>query len=420
MIHNLKYTDNRGDLIFPIKNNNILFSECTISINKKDVFRGIHINNFDKLVTCIQGKILDIIINFNENEEDYLIPKYFELDPKTDLFQIFVPKNYGHSFLSLEENSILVYHFTDKFTDENTKHIHYKDPFIELKLPIQNIILSEKDNIKNFYKPIDYLLFGSTGYLGSNVEKYLKLENKNYIKTNLRLQEVHEIRKILYLYRPKYVICCSGITGTPNIFWCDHHKIETIETNITYQLTLAHICKEFDIHLTIFGSGGIFDNNNIYTEKSDGNFYNNFYSTARIYLENIIKNYENVLYLRINYPISNNKSDKNLLTKLLKYKTIDLIEISVTYIDNLIPILFKMIEQKENGICNFTNPGIINLTKILDIYNDYNKSKIEYIINNSATINSRSLSKLECGKLNKYNPLNIEDSIKLCVQHYLL
>ena len=58
----LKFVDNRGTLYFPIKHN-YNFKQSTVSCNKKNVFRGIHINTFDKLVTCIQGKILDIVIN---------------------------------------------------------------------------------------------------------------------------------------------------------------------------------------------------------------------------------------------------------------------------------------------------------------------------------------------------------------------
>ena len=59
---NRTYLDNRGKLFFPVKNSNIdtnvTFKQCTVSVNKQFVFRGIHINNFAKLVTCIKGKIL--------------------------------------------------------------------------------------------------------------------------------------------------------------------------------------------------------------------------------------------------------------------------------------------------------------------------------------------------------------------------
>lgn len=413
---NNSFIDNRGKLLFPIKNNTYNFNECTVSINYKNVFRGIHINQFDKLVTCVSGKVLDIIINFNENEEDYLIPKYYTLDPRTDLYEILVKKNHGHGFLSLDDNSILVYHFNGNFTDNGTRFIHYLDPYIKINLPINNPIISDKDNIKTFIKPVDYIVLGSTGFLGSNVIKCLKQENKNYITTDLRLQSTEEISKYLDIYKPKYVINCAGLTGVPNIFWCDDHKIETIETNITYQLTLAKICSDKNIHLTVFGSGGIFKNDKIYTENDEGNYKNNFYSESRIYLENIIKHYKNILYLRINYPISSEKNNKNLLTKLITYKCIESIELSITYIDNLFPILIKMIEDNENGICNFTNPGSIKLPEILNIY----KSLTNHEFNIMDPINNnRSMPLLECNKINKYNPMNIIDGIKLCCLEYI-
>ena len=409
---NKTYLDNRGKLFFPVKNQ--IYRQCTVSVNKQFVFRGIHINNFAKLVTCIQGKILDIIINFDNTADDYLIPKYFNLDPNTDLFEILVPKGYGHAFLSLESDSILVYHLEGEFIDNETTHIHYLDPFIE------------KDEIKNFVRPIDYIVFGPNGFLGSNIVSILKTYNNNFITSDLRLHETNKIHELFQLYKPKFVINCAGITGTPNIFWCDEHKTETIENNITYQLTMAAICKEYGIHLTIFGSGGIFNNDNrVYLETDPGNNYSNYYGECRILLENIVKQYNNILYLRVNYPISSKSSNKNLLTKLLDYKFIDNVELSLTYIDNLFPILFKMIEQNETGICNFTNPGQINLLDIINIYNDTTKSHINPIINpinisnaKDTIINKRSFARLQTDKLTKHNPLDIKSAIKECCEKY--
>jgi 3,5-epimerase/4-reductase len=431
---NNSFIDKRGKLLFTIKNNNnnndddgandFKFTECTSSINKKYVFRGIHINQFDKLVTCVSGKILDIIINFNETDDDYLIPKYYLLDPTTDVFQILVKKNYGHSFLSLEDNSILVYHFNGKFKDEETRHIHYLDPFINMQLPVDSshLILSDKDNIKNFVKNIDYAIFGSTGFLGSNIVEKLKLKNKKFITCSLRLQNIIEISEFLDIYKPKYVINCAGLTGSPNIFWCDENKIETIESNVTYQLTLAKLCFDKGIHLTCFGSGGIFESDKFYSENEEGNYKKNFYSESRIYLENIIKNYRNVLYLRINYPMSSNKSNKNLLTKLLTYKNIEQVELSITCIDDLFIILFEMVENNENGICNFVNPGSIKLFEILEIYNKHNdKNPHTFNIvetNNTSSGNNRSYSRLNTNMLNKYNPKDIKNALEICCKNY--
>ena len=106
----------------------------------------------------------------------------------------------------------------------------------------------------------------------------------------------------------------------------------------------------------------IFNNDRFYSEDEEGNYSGNFYSKCRVYLENIAKNYNNLLYIRINYPISSHKSNKNLITKLLSYPTIQDNVITLTYIDELIPFMINMIENGEIGICNLVNEGKISGT----------------------------------------------------------
>ncbi len=413
---NLKFEDNRGTLFFPITDNAKNFQQCTISVNKENVFRGIHANPFDKLVTCIRGKILDIVVNFDKNAEDYLVPKYYTLDPTSDLFQILVPKNHGHAFLSLENDSTLVYHFNGVFTDENTTHINYLDPLLNIVLPVKDPILSEKDKNTNFVEPIDFVVFGYKGFLGSNIVKMLLEKNKNFIASDVRLENVKEVDIVLDRYKPNAVINCAGLTGVPNIFWCDDNPVETIEVNVVYQLTLAKLCNDRNIHLTSISSGGIFKNDKYYSESDEGNFDSNFYSKCRIYLENMIKNYKNVLCLRVNYPISGKKSSKNLLTKLLNYNKINDVEFSITYIDELFPKLIDMIENGETGVCNFVSDGAISPVKILEIYNKHSSKVFE--IENSYD-KTRSNAKLDVGMLTKYGVAKVEDAVEACVIEYI-
>jgi len=413
---NIKFEDNRGTLYFPIKDNMQNFKECTISINKKNVFRGIHASPFEKLIVCIQGKILDIVINFDKTSKDYLETQYYMLDPKTDLFQILVPKNHGHAFLSLEDDSILVYHFNGVFSDESTTHINYLDPILNITLPVKHPILSEKDKKPNFVEPIDYIVLGYKGFLGNHVVKTLSKKNKNFITSGVRLENLKEIESALDRYKPKAVINCAGLTGVPNIFWCDDNPVETIEVNVVYQLTLAKLCNDRNIHLTTIVSGAIFQNDKYYSESDEGNFDSNFYSKCRIYLENMIKKYKNVLCLRVNYPISGTKSNKNLLTKLLSYNKIDDVEFSITCVDELFPKLIDMIDNVETGVCNFVTTGTISPVKILEIYNKHSHKIFEIEKSNDS---KRSYAKLEVGLLKKYGVSKVEDAVERCVIEYI-
>ena len=99
-------------------------------------------------------------------------------------------------------------------------------------------------------------------------------------------------------------------------------------------------------------------------------------------------------------------------------------EISLTYIDDLFPILLKMIENNEVGICNFTNPGTINLIDIINIYKQY-YIEHNYVLNSDCqkteqTDKKRSHAKLLPNKILKYNPLNIKEAIEQCVKKYVL
>jgi 3,5-epimerase/4-reductase len=405
------FNDNRGQLLFPIKNNEIQgkITQSTVSKNKKNVFRGFHCNNFDKLVTCINGKILDIIIDLNKDSDNYLKPQYFTLDPTTDLFQILVPKNFAHGFLSLEENSIVLYHFNGVFKSDETKFINYQDPYLKIKLPINNLILSENDSKKIFIDEIMYLVIGHKGYIGSKIYNILKKQNKKIIFLEERLEEIDEIKKKIELYQPKYVINAAGLTGYPNTSWCDINRTQTIETNLTFQLTLAKICNDLNIHLTVVGSGGIFKGTGTKSEMDQGDYFESFYSECRIYLENLIKNYENILYLRVNYPISSDDNEKNLLVKLSKYNKIANTNMSITCLDTLLPLLGNIIENGETGIFNFINPGTINLIDIKKLFNKKNNIENNFeIIENK----DRPCPILDSKRIEKYNAQNIGQSIK--------
>jgi len=400
------YKDERGKLLFLIKDDNFHSVESTISINKKNVFRGLHINNFSKLVSCIQGSILDIIVDMRVDSKDYLKPKYFNLSASRDNDNIIVPPNYAHGFLTLEENTIIVYNFSDKFIQEETVHIHYKDPYIKLQLPENiNFIISDKDNLRNFVKPIDYAILGSGGYLGNYITNILN-KTKNVITLDNRLSDVDGIKNDLMLYTPKYLINAAGIS---NPDWCDSNKEKTIETNVTYQLTLCHICRELGIHLTLFGTGGIFNKNIIYGDDDSGDYYEKFYSESRIYLEKLISSYKNVLYLRINYPISSCSNPKNLLIKLINFTKISNSTISITCVDTLFPLLPNIIENREFGIINFVNPGTISLVDIKEEYNTINNISRNYEI---VEINYKPAIILNTSKIEKYNPENIIVSVK--------
>lgn len=402
------YKDNRGYLIFPIKDNKYMdkktvntSKDCTYSVNKKNVFRGLHINTFGKLITCISGIFIDIMVNM-----ETLQVNYYNIKPGD---QIYCPANYAHGFLSLEDNSVLSYHCEGYFGNELGGLLNYKDPYLNIKLPDNinesDIIINEKDRTAPFLQ-FDYFLLGSNGFIGSNVLCELKNQNKKVLCLKLRMENLKEIKKLIEIYKPKYFINCAGLTGIPNTTWCNTNQSETLMTNVINQINILNLCNEYSVHCTLIGSGAIFksDKNPKYS-YSVGDLYddNNYYSKCRIMLEEQIKPFKNCMLLRVNYPFSfkqqSLKNNKNLILKLLKYENIENISLSVTNLDSMCPIIPLMIENNETGIFNFVNSGQLNM---IDFYMMICK-KFNITIKKPIINTNRESIQIVPDKLEKYN-----------------
>jgi len=254
------YKDNRGYLIFPIKDNKYMdkktvntSKDCTYSVNKKNVFRGLHINTFGKLITCISGNFIDIMVNM----ETYEV-KYYDIKPGD---QVYCPGGFGHGFISLEDNSVLSYHCEGYFGNEVGGLLNYKDPILNIKLPNyineSDIIINEKDSTAPFLQ-FDYFLLGVNGFIGSNILCELHKQNKKVLCLKQRMENLKEIKKLIEFYRPKYFINCAGLTGIPNTSWCNTHQNETLMTNVINQINILNLCNEYSVHCTLIGSGAIF------------------------------------------------------------------------------------------------------------------------------------------------------------------
>lgn len=366
------FHDERGILQFIPVHPNI--SQQFISKNKKNVIRGIHTSPYGKWITCLEGSFIDYIIDF-----DTMTYKKFILSKDT-INHVYVPPNHGHCFVALEDNSVMLYQLEGVFDATKDKNYHYRCPYIQLDIPEGDYILSEKDSQNPFYKPIDYVILGHRGFLGGETYRCLKEQGKNVIALSTRLEQTDILRKQLLLYRPKYIISAAGISGKPTVQWCETHRIETVSTNITYQLTLVQLCHELGIHLTLYLSGLIYNyrEDHLYTEEDEPNKTDLYYSQCRALLEKAIAPYPNVLGLRIIYPMSLNGHPKCFMEKTLsRCKTLHNVPLNITYLPDLLPKLPILIERGTTGIFNFINKGSIMMADMMNMYKKY-KPSFEY------------------------------------------
>jgi dTDP-4-dehydrorhamnose 3,5-epimerase len=130
------------------------FVQQNISVNyKKGTFRGLHFQKFpfeeEKLVRCIVGSVLDIVVDLRKNSSSYL--KHFEIELSSEnCLALFIPKGFAHGFLTLEDNSVMLYNHSEFYNANHDSGINYKDPLLNINLKNKISEISEKDNNFDF------------------------------------------------------------------------------------------------------------------------------------------------------------------------------------------------------------------------------------------------------------------------------
>ena len=118
-----------------------------MSYSKKNVIRGLHIQrkkSQGKFVSVIKGKIFDVAVDLRKKSKTF--GKHFScILSDSNANSIFIPPGFAHGFQALEKDNYVIYSCT-KYRDETSEaSIYYNDNNLNIKWPIKNKILSNKD-----------------------------------------------------------------------------------------------------------------------------------------------------------------------------------------------------------------------------------------------------------------------------------
>ena len=126
---------------------NITFVQDNLSISKKGVFRGLHFQyEFPqaKLVSVLSGEILDIVVDLRKSSKTFGDWCTFEISSKNNK-QIFIPEGFAHGFLALQDDTKVFYKVSDFWNPKDEFTLKYNDKKINIELPFDPILISEKD-----------------------------------------------------------------------------------------------------------------------------------------------------------------------------------------------------------------------------------------------------------------------------------
>ncbi len=118
---------------------------------KKGTLRGMHFQvepfKETKIVRCLRGKIFDVIIDLRKESDTYKEWINVELDDKQNRKMLYIPEGFAHGFQTLEDDTEVFYQMSNWFSPEHAKGIKWNDEEFDIKWPIQNVIISDKDKM---------------------------------------------------------------------------------------------------------------------------------------------------------------------------------------------------------------------------------------------------------------------------------
>ena len=129
---------------------NCKFMQSNESYSTYGVIRGVHFQKppFEqsKLVRVIKGEIQDIAVDLRPTSKTY--KKYVSVKLNNiNKNQLFIPKGFGHAFLTLSKEAIVSYMVDSIYKKDYDSGVRYDDSNINInwQIDMKQIILSDKD-----------------------------------------------------------------------------------------------------------------------------------------------------------------------------------------------------------------------------------------------------------------------------------
>jgi len=114
----------------------------------KGTIRGMHYQvdpyQETKIIRCTRGCIYDVIIDLRPDSKTF--KQWLGTTLSADSYKmIYVPENFAHGYLTVEDNTEVYYAVTQFYTPSAERGLRFDDPAFSIDWPIPVAIYSEKD-----------------------------------------------------------------------------------------------------------------------------------------------------------------------------------------------------------------------------------------------------------------------------------
>lgn len=156
-----KYADSRGFFTERYKDDykNLLgittnFVQDNFSRSVKNVVRGLHMQHSPgqgKLVTCLAGAVLDVVVDIRKNSSTYGQHLSINLSGEEPAL-LWIPAGFAHGFSVLSETADLLYKVDCHYNAKNEMSIKWNDVDLAIDWKVASAVISDKDNTSPSFK----------------------------------------------------------------------------------------------------------------------------------------------------------------------------------------------------------------------------------------------------------------------------
>jgi len=130
------------------------FVQDNQSFSEKGVVRGLHLqlepNEQIKLVRCVLGKVLDIVVDLRIGSNSFGQHYKMVLDAKKGSM-LYIPGGFAHG-IAVIEDAIFAYKCSSYYNKSSERGISYDDQDLKIDWGVETPIVSEKDKLLPGFK----------------------------------------------------------------------------------------------------------------------------------------------------------------------------------------------------------------------------------------------------------------------------
>jgi len=160
------HIDNRGSFSETYNKTSLLelginddFVQDNDSFSKdQNTLRGLHFQlppfEQSKLLRVVSGSIFDVFVDIRKKSKCY--GSYGSITLKSQDGWVYIPKGFAHGFITLTNDTHVLYKVSNYYNKGSELGIRWDDPFFDINWPIKNnkVKVSEKDSNLPFWENI--------------------------------------------------------------------------------------------------------------------------------------------------------------------------------------------------------------------------------------------------------------------------